>query len=113
MLLLAPEGFWKCLTNLAVRCWRLLLLLCVLEFSVQVLEHVLVTFPRVHDFLERAKRATGQQTPSGTRPPTRVTSFNPNSVSLQVPGIPSAFTEDPLQHCLYFQGEMVGESVKY
>lgn len=63
MLLLAPEGFWKCLTNLAVRCWRLLLLLCVLEFSVQVLEHVLVTFPCVHDFLEQTQRATGQQTP--------------------------------------------------
>lgn len=60
---LAPEAFWKCLTNLAVRCWRLLLLLCVLEFSVQVLEHVLVTFPCVHDFLEQTQRASGQQTP--------------------------------------------------
>lgn len=60
---LAPEAFWKCLTNLAVRCWRLLLLLCVLEFSVQVLEHVLVTFPCVHDFLEQTQRAPGHQTP--------------------------------------------------
>lgn len=42
-------------TNLAVRCWRLLLLLCVLEFSVQVLEHVLVTFSCVHDFLKETQ----------------------------------------------------------
>lgn len=89
MLLLAPEAFWKCLTNLAVRCWRLLLLLCVLEFSVQVLEHVLVTFPCVHDFLEQTQRATGQQTPfiwNMSSP--RVTLLNPSSVSPQVPKIP-------------------------
>lgn len=43
----------RCMTNLAVRCWRLLLLLCMLKFSIQILEHVLVTFSCVHDFLKK------------------------------------------------------------
>lgn len=41
--------------DLALGAQHLLVLLCMLQLPVQVLEHVLVPFPRVHDFLQGQK----------------------------------------------------------
>lgn len=77
----------------------------MLEFSVQVLEHVLVTFSCVHDFLKRTQGPQVSKPYSAVQkehvsPPKLHILLKPSSVSLRVqsdvPKLPSKFTEGPV-----------------
>lgn len=53
----APHPAGPAALHLAFRAGRLLVPLCVLQLAVQVLEHVLVPLPRVHDLLRGQRRS--------------------------------------------------------